>query len=199
MEFYELDDVLRKLRNDCCYHIQQLFQEQAPVLESLFNKDKQERETDNVSVNQELELYKTWYRAKHDDVKNYLGSMVTTLNSIKDVLNSSEEQDNIKKEILENIESVLSTIPKAVQTDTVNSQIIQELKNENSKLEQKNKDLFNTVVGLKAQVATLENSIELKNKELEEKQQYIEQCEQYKQQIEQLLTEQRRVLQTFGN
>lgn len=199
MELYELDDVLRKLRNDCCYHIQQLFEEQAPILESLFNKDKQEKETDNVSVNQELELYKTWYRAKHGDVKNYLGSMVTTLDSIRDVLNSSEEQDNIKQEIVEKIESVLSTIPKAAQTAHVDSEIIQGLKDENSKLEQKNKELFNTVVGLKAQVATLENSIDLKNKELEEKQQYIEQYKQYKQQVEQLLTEQRRVLQTFHN
>ena len=199
MELYELNDVLRKLRNDCCYHIQQLFEEQAPILKSLISKEEQKTETDNISVNQELELYKTWYRAKHDDVKNYLGSMVRTLDSIKDILNSSEEQDNIKQEIVEKIESVLSTIPKAAQTAHVDSEIIQGLKDENSKLEQKNKELFNTVVGLKAQVATLENSIELKNKELEEKQQYIEQCEQYKQQVEQLLTEQRRVLQTFGN
>lgn len=40
---------------------------------------------ENEELKKELVLYKIWYRAKHDDVKNYLGRYYNALEEIKKV------------------------------------------------------------------------------------------------------------------
>ena len=45
-----------------------------------------EQEEEIEELKKELDLYKTWYRAKHDDIRNLLGSYRKALEEIKEVL-----------------------------------------------------------------------------------------------------------------
>lgn len=55
-------------------------------------KQLEEKEQQCEQLKSELHLYKTWYRAKHGDVKNILGTYYEALKEIK----------NITKDIIEN-------------------------------------------------------------------------------------------------
>ena len=51
-------------------------------------KQLEEKEQQCEELKSELHLYKTWYRAKHDDIKNLLGSYRKALEGIEKVINN---------------------------------------------------------------------------------------------------------------
>ena len=49
------------------------------------NKQLKRKTQEYKKIKKELDLYKTWYRAKHGDIKNYLGRCYNALKEIKAV------------------------------------------------------------------------------------------------------------------
>lgn len=58
---------------------------------------------ENEDLKQECDLYKTWYRAKHDDLKNFLGQLKESNKTLNDMLlilnNRLEEYKRIYGEL----------------------------------------------------------------------------------------------------
>lgn len=69
-----------KISNRCFWLTGQLFQAKHAELKNKHDKEKldselQQLKVENEDLKQECDLYKTWYRAKHDDLKNFLGQV----------------------------------------------------------------------------------------------------------------------------
>ena len=59
-------------------------------------------------LKREIDLYKTWYRAKHDDIRNLLGSYRKALEEIEDICNVAD-----RYELEELQETIFNIINKA--------------------------------------------------------------------------------------
>lgn len=51
----------------------------------------QQLKQENERLKQECDLYKTWYRAKHDDLKNFLGQLKAENTKLKNIIKEMEE------------------------------------------------------------------------------------------------------------
>ena len=68
------------------------------VLSSASNNAIKKLQQENGELKNELDLYKTWYRAKHDDVKNCLGCYRKALEEIEKILKDEICEDCPGKE-----------------------------------------------------------------------------------------------------
>lgn len=59
-----------------------------------------------------LDLYKTWYRAKHDDIKNYLGRCYNALEEIREIIASQDVRTRPKLYDFEQDNKILDIISK---------------------------------------------------------------------------------------
>ncbi len=59
-----------------------------------------------------LDLYKTWYRAKHDDIKNYLGRCYNALEEIRKIIASTDVRTRPKLYDFEQDNKILDIISK---------------------------------------------------------------------------------------
>lgn len=59
-----------------------------------------------------LDLYKTWYRAKHDDIKNYLGRCYNALEEIRKIIASKDVRTRPKLYDFEQDNKILDIISK---------------------------------------------------------------------------------------
>ena len=59
-----------------------------------------------------LDLYKTWYRAKHDDIKNYLGRCYNALEEIRKIIASQDVRTRPKLYDFEQDSKILDIISK---------------------------------------------------------------------------------------
>ncbi len=59
-----------------------------------------------------LDLYKTWYRAKHDDIKNYLGRCYNALEEIRKIIASIDVRTRPKLYDFEQDSKILDIISK---------------------------------------------------------------------------------------
>lgn len=59
-----------------------------------------------------LDLYKTWYRAKHDDIKNYLGRCYNALEEIRKIIASVDVRTRPKLYDFEQDNKILDIISK---------------------------------------------------------------------------------------
>ena len=59
-----------------------------------------------------LDLYKTWYRAKHDDIKNYLGRCYNALEEIRKIIASQDVRTRPKLYDFEQDNKILDIISK---------------------------------------------------------------------------------------
>lgn len=72
------------------------------VLSSASNNAIKKLQQENGELKNELDLYKTWYRAKHDDVKNCLGCYRKALEEIEKYCNNQKLKfDTTAYEILD--------------------------------------------------------------------------------------------------
>ena len=63
------------------------------VLSSASNDAIKKLQQENGELKNELDLYKTWYRAKHDDVKNCLGCYRKALEEIENLMQTVSDAD----------------------------------------------------------------------------------------------------------
>ena len=68
-------------------------------------------------LKKELNLYKTWYRAKHGDIKNYLGRCYNALDEIKEIVKDWYKNEwscyMCRKNMDKKLEDILDIINKA--------------------------------------------------------------------------------------
>lgn len=84
------------------------------VLSSASNNAIKKLQQENGELKNELDLYKTWYRAKHDDVKNCLGCYRKALDEIEKRLKKYESTGDDEFALIEykNLRDILEIINK---------------------------------------------------------------------------------------
>lgn len=84
-----------------------------------YYKQLQRKEQECEELKSELELYKTWYRAKHGDVKNILKRYHKALEEIEGIV-TKDHYDNNWADIAIKIDSIRSIINKVKEENEKN-------------------------------------------------------------------------------